>query len=278
MKIILFGATGRIGRKVIQKLQKTSHIPILAVGRKEEVLKHLKVEYRVHDIIDSQDWAFLDKNDIIINVAHIKHSKTIIQNLPEGTCQQYICLGSTRYKTKFQDKIAQIVNDSQNYIQQHTFNWTILHPTMIYHTSDENNIQRLVKFMRLSPVIPLPNYGNSLLQPIHGDDVVKSVINSIQNPLCFRKKICIAGQSAISYRHFVKLIAQHYRLRSVPISLPFWSLHIFLMLNHLIPFTPKISYKEIERLLEDKDIDISDMKNYLGFQPISFEDGVKDLT
>ena len=274
MRIVVFGATGRIGNLIIQTLADTTDHRLIAVSRSAAKLEKIPAETVVHDIQTSNDCPFLEPNDIIINAAHIRFTENILAGLPDQFNGQYITIGSTRFKTKFADKTADIVRAAQQALYQSDIYWTALHPTMIYHVSDENNIQRLVKFMRLFRVIPLPNGGKSLVQPIHGGDIVTAAINAIQNPACHQREICLAGKAPLTYRDFVKTIAKTYHIRCFPISLPFWVLKIGIGLNKLLPFTPNITHNEIERLLEDKDIDVSDMENILNVIPLSFEEGL----
>src|SRR5947209_5016007 len=51
----------------------------------------------------------------------------------------------------------------------------MLHPTMIYGTRGEQNVQRLAAMLRRLPLVPLPGGGRNLVQPIHQDDVTRAI-------------------------------------------------------------------------------------------------------
>ena len=51
----------------------------------------------------------------------------------------------------------------------------MLHPTMIYGAQGEDNVQRLAALLRRLPLVPLPDGGTALVQPIHQDDVTRAI-------------------------------------------------------------------------------------------------------
>src|ERR1700721_3003948 len=46
----------------------------------------------------------------------------------------------------------------------------------------EDNVQRLAALLRRLPIVPLPDGGRALVQPIHQDDVTRAIRVALEHP------------------------------------------------------------------------------------------------
>ena len=147
-RIVIFGTTGRLGKLVVQKLQAENY-PILAVGRSIRKCKSLGCPYEIVNFNKRKNpEGFVKKNDIVLNLAHARFTKKVASFLPNPK-QRFIVIGSTRYLTHFPDNYAKQVTDAQAFLTESQYQWTMLHPTMIYGAEGEDNVQRLMKLIRM---------------------------------------------------------------------------------------------------------------------------------
>jgi len=154
--------------------------------------------------------------------------------------------------------------------------WVLLHPTMIYGAAGENNVQRMAALIRRFHIIPLPGGGRSLIQPIHINDVAEAVMSATDKPVLSRAVIHLGGPEAVPYWKFLHDIADAsgtwVKVPSIPVSL----LRLAARLTALVPGIPAITDAEVLRLLEDKDVDVNEMKDVLGVTPRSLEQGLSE--
>jgi nucleoside-diphosphate-sugar epimerase len=151
----------------------------------------------------------------------------------------------------------------------------MLHPTMIYGAAGENNVQRLAALLRRVPVVPLPEGGRALVQPIYQDDVTAAIRAALTVAWDGPHSLVIAGPSPASYAAFVRMIASAAGLpspRIVPV--PAVPLLLAAALTRLVPGIPTIHPAEIRRLMEDKAFDIAPMRQILGIEPLSLPEGL----
>jgi nucleoside-diphosphate-sugar epimerase len=151
----------------------------------------------------------------------------------------------------------------------------MLHPTMIYGAAGEDNVQRLAALLRRLPVVPLPGGGRSLVQPIHQDDVTRSIRAALDYDWIGPSSMVVAGPEAVSYGTFVRAVAAAAGLRRpliVPVS---GGLLVALApLSRWIRSLPDVRPEEVRRLLEDKAFDITEMRRVLGIEPVPLGEGL----
>lgn len=273
-QIVVIGGTGNTGRALVRALADGAD-NVVAVARSAEALAALgpDVETRILDV-SKESKALADalaNAAIVVNAAHARYTRPIIAALP-GPATRLITLGSTRMFTCFPDRKAAEVADAQAAHAETGVRGLIIHPTMIYGGAD-NNIRRIIRLVRYIPIIPLPQGGEALLQPIHRNDVVASVVAAIARDTG-PDPLIIAGAEPLPYADIVRMCGRVLGRSTRIVSIPVWLLRIFAPVVSAIPGLPTISPDEVQRLTEDKDFDIGAMRSRLGISPIGFEEGL----
>lgn len=275
-KIHIIGASGRSGLALVKELQNRGCTIIALVRSKEKWLNtNIDCEFRLIDLKGSPSLlqnALYDATHII-NTAHARHAPTILKAGPNNA--SYIFLGSTRKFTQWPDSHGNGVLAAERAFLTSERKGVILHPTMIYGTQGENNVQRLAKLLRKLPVIPLPDGGKALVQPIHQSDVTKAILSALSKDWKEANSIIIAGGSVLSYKEFIQIILNQAGIKpKIFIPVPISLLKFAAFFTKFVPFIPTIEPTEIQRLVEDKNFDITEMQEKLGFTTIDFKTGI----
>jgi len=274
-RIVIFGATGRLGKLLVHNFSEQGNA-ILSLGRTREALGGLPGDSRVHDLTKSHGGApFIRAGDRVINAAHASHTSAILRLCPPDI-ERLIVIGSTRYLTRIPDAKADEVRDAAQVLQDSILPWVLLHPAMIYGAAGENNVQRMAALIRRFHIVPLPGGGKSLIQPIHINDVAEAVLRATDKPGLKRAVIHLGGPEAVPYYEFLRAIADAsgtwVKVPSLPVSL----LRLAAGMTAFVPGIPKITDAEVLRLMEDKDVDVKEMKDVLGVTPRPLKQGLKE--
>ncbi len=272
--IAVVGASGNTGALLVERLVRGG-AKVIAISRTPDRLARLadpNVEIRPVDA--GGDAALLRAAvidaSVVINVAHARYTRALIGALA-GPDVRLITLGSTRIFTRFPDTKAAEVSDAEA-AHAGVVNGVILHSTMIYGGAD-NNIRRIIRFVRRIPVVPLPQGGRALLQPIHRDDVVECLIAAINKDVG-REPVIIAGAEALPYSDIIRACGRAIGKNVWIVSLPLWAMLALAKLTRYLPGIPAIETDEVRRLCEDKAFDISAMQERLGVTPCNFTQGL----
>jgi len=274
-RIVIFGASGRTGRLLTRAFSEKGH-EVVGVGRREAVLADLPCMPVILDLEGARHPPGITRpGDIVVNGAHARFTKPIVA-LCTPKIARLVVLGSMRYKTRFPDCKAQQVRDAAAVLKEGSLPWVMLHPTMIYGAEGENNVQRMAALIRRFHVVPLPLAGRSLIQPVHVDDVVNAVVAAALKPGLNGKTIHLGGPRAVSYRTFLEAIAKASGTWVRIAPLPLGILKLVALMTRLVPGVPSITGAEVQRLMEDKNVDIAEMKTKLGIRPRPLARGLEE--
>ncbi|MDA7946878.1 MAG: hypothetical protein MPJ78_05320 [Hyphomicrobiaceae bacterium] len=273
-RIVIFGATGRVGRLLADRLEETGR-QLLCVGRDADTLRNLPGEHSVLDLDKpSANPAGIHPGDVVVNAAHARYTSRIADLCPPDI-SRLIVLGSTRYLSRIPDVKADEVRAAVASLKESSLPWVVLHPTMIYGAEGENNVQRMATLIRRFRIIPMPGGGCALIQPVRVLDVVDAVQRTIERPDVKEIEIDIAGLEALPYRQFLHTIAEANGTWVKVVPLPLGVVRFAARLTALLPGIPTISDAEVIRLQEDKDVDVAPARDMLGLQPRALEDGLR---
>ena len=209
----------------------------------------------------------------IVSCAHARFVPEILAAAPPQA--RLVLLGSTRKSSRWPDEHGLGVLAGERAFLASGRPGVMLHPTMIYGAEGEANVQPLAALLARLPVVPLPKGGRALVQPIHQDDVTRSICAALERDWPAPSTLVIAGPEPMRYADFVRAIAAAAGLRRPRIvSAPAWLLMWLARIAGIVPGLPRVDTDAVRRLLEDKAFDIAEMRRALQIEPISFAEGL----
>ena len=267
----IIGASGRSGGALCRSLL-ADGVPIVPIVR--DPAKWSATTPRVADVTDpTRLRGALQDATRVVCCAHARHAAAVIDAAPPEA--RLIFLGSTRKFTHWPDRHGNGVLAGEAAFVASGRSGVMLHPTMIYGAQGEDNVQRLAALLRRLPVVPLPDGGRALVQPIHQDDVTRAIRVALEHPWAGPRSLVIAGPAALPYADFVRAVAAAAGLRPPRImGIPAGPLMALAGVLRYIPMLPRIRPAEIRRLMEDKNFDVRPMIDTLGFEPIPLQEGL----
>ncbi len=270
----IIGATGRSGQALCQALRRAG-TPIIPVVRDPAKWAATAPESpHIADLHDPTALATaLAGATRIASCAHARHIPAILAAAPPSA--RLVFLGSTRKFTRWPDEHGNGVLAGEAALMASHRSGVILHPTMIYGAQGENNVQRLAALIRRLPVVPLPDGGRSLVEPIHQDDVTRCILAALGRSWEGPHALTIAGPEPIAYADFIRAIAAASGQR-LPRILPFPAAPLIALagLTRFLPGLPTIGAAEVRRLLEDKGFDVAPMRETLGITAMPLAEGL----
>ena len=227
---------------------------------------------RVADLEDASLLAALRDARLVVSCAHARHIPAILAAAPDA--ERFVFLGSTRRFTRWPDAHGLGVQAGEAALRASGRAGVILHPTMIYGAAGEDNVRRLAALLRCLPLVPLPDGGRALVQPIHQSDVTRSLRAAMTVEWDGPEAVVVAGPAPLPYAEFVRAVAAAAGLRPPRIvPVPAGLLQAVAPLTRL-PGLPRIGADEIRRLGEDKAFAIDGMRRMLGIEPIALATGL----
>lgn len=274
--IAILGATGKTGRYLVTRLCDDGH-DVTAIGRSAARLEAIDPRARAA-IADIDERATLGRAlagaDAVVSCAHARFTEAVLAALPVS-CQRLVLTGSTRRFTTLPDPAADTVRAGEAAFLASGVAGVMLHPSMIYGAPDDRNVNRLLRLVRRYTVLPLPNGGRHLVQPVFVDDVVAALAAAVARPEAPGPSIVVAGPAPISYADMLRACAAALDRRVTILPVPTALLVAGVRTAAAVGFKVPFDAAEIRRATENKRFDVEPLKHRLGITPRPFVEGIR---
>lgn len=279
------GITGHSGRWFVDRLVKEGYRgKIRCVVRTNSNTKfldnsRLDVEKVVGDL-DDADFLTATMQDVktILNIAGIFWSEKVIEAAIKNKVKWAICVHTT-------GRFSQYKSASQDYIRiedgilrrRNEIDITVVRPTMIYGSSLDRNMYKLIDFLYRNRFFPMFGEGLNFMQPVHARDLGNAYYNVMVNASkTTNKEYDLPGKSPIAYIDLVRAVSKTLGKNTTIVKIPLWFSLTSAKIYNGISKRPIITVEQVLRMQEDKTFSYKLAEQDFGYDPVTFEDGIKD--
>ncbi len=269
-KVLIFGASGQIGRYCIRRLVKDNY-KITAVTRNKHqrayILKtqapigYLDIEET--DIFNEEKITkLISETDICINLVGIlfeKGKRNTFENihykfpkLISKICFQknkkfvhVSALGLTDAKDSL---YAQSKLKGEEIIKENLITATILKPSLVYSVDDKFTT-KFMSMLSLLPIFPLYYNGLTKFCPVHASDVSEVIFQVISNEI-YSKTIEVIGPEVITFKEILEKLLVAINKKRLLLPLPLFVAKASASIFQLLP-TPLITNDQLKLLKYD---------------------------
>jgi NADH dehydrogenase len=166
---------------------------------------------------------------------------------------------------------------AEEHIRQSGVPYTILRASLIFGPED-NFTTNLARLIRVTPfVLPLPNHGKALLQPLWVEDLVACLLWSLEDPATANQVYEIGGGEFFSLRQIVEIILEKMGKKRILVSVPMpWMRAATVVLEHLLPRYP-LSTFWLDYLAVDRVCEVSTLPQVFNLMPSRFSQRIDYL-
>ena len=269
-EILVFGASGQIGRHLIRKLTKNNY-KVVAVTRnihqKGYILKtqanpgYLEIVELPYFNIDKIK-NLLEECSICINLIGIlfekknNNFKNIHSDFPDllskfsakKNIEKLIHLSSLGIEKSIDSNYAISKLEGENKIKNNFDQAVILKPSIVYSV-DDNFTTSFMKLLNYLPVMPLYYQGRTKFAPIHVKDLSQIILDVVQDKTNEQTIECI-GPEIISFKEIILKLLKSIDKKRILIPLPLSIAKVSAKIFELMP-NPLITVDQINLLKYD---------------------------
>lgn len=291
MRVLLTGATGYIGKRLLPALVDAGHEVICCVRDEKrfnppESIKH-KVSVIEMDLLDENSLKRIPKD--IDGAYYLVHSMSVSKDYASLEKKSAINFRKALEKTSAKHLIylSGIVNEEE--LSEHlnsrkeveielgkgTYNSTTLRAGIIIG-SGSASFEIIRDLVEKLPIMVTPKWLNTKCQPIGVSDVISFLTKSLFNPKTYNESFDIGGPDVLSYKEMLLGFAKSRNLKrkifTVPVMTPRLS-------SYWLYFVTSTSYKLAVSLVHSMKVEVvcrdNKINSILGVEPISFQEALK---
>ncbi len=270
-KVLIFGASGQIGRHLIRKLTKNNYT-VTAITRnshqKGYVLKTQAnagyltiVEASIFD--EDKIRSLLKNADICINLIGILYEKNkansfenVHSNFPylisklssENNLKQFIHLSALGIENSIDSKYANSKLQGEKNIKKNYPKALILRPSIVYSV-DDNFTTNFMSLLSLLPFFPLYYNGRTKFSPIHCSDLAEIIYYVISKNINSLTLECI-GPEVISFKEILERLLKLINKKRLLVPIPLVIAKLSAVFFQFFP-SPLITLDQIRLLKYD---------------------------
>jgi uncharacterized protein YbjT (DUF2867 family) len=279
MKLLVTGATGFTGSFVVPLLLERRCSVRCFVRRTSDTarLPLSEVELYPGNLDDPDSLAeALAGREGLVNLTSLGfgHADDILSAALRSSVRRVLFMSTTSVYTLLNPRSKEVRLAAEDSIVGSGLDWTILRPTMIYGSSRDRNLSRLIRYLQRWPAIPIPGRGQSLQQPVYVGDVAAAVVDALMTPATIGKSYDLAGAAALTFDQMIDTVCELTRRRVRKIHVPAGLVAALLSGAERLGLHLPVRAEQVRRLNEHKLFDYADAARDFGFRPRTFGEGI----
>lgn len=277
------GITGHSGRWFLNRLKQEGYDGrVRCLVRPKSDTSYLDdsgldVEKVVGDL-DDRDMLMSSMSGarIVLHIASIDYSNNIMNAALHNDVEWAVLVHTTGRYSKYKSASAEYIRIEEELLQLRSqIGVTVLRPTMIYGSSRDRNMYRLVDYLYRHRLFPMFGRGRNLMQPVHARDLGNAYYAVLSNRNnTFNKEYNLPGEHSLPYIEVVRTVSNALGRKNAIVKFPIWASVAAARVYNALDKNAIISVEQVLRMQEDKAFDYEDAARDFGFSPISFEKGI----
>jgi len=292
-RVFVTGATGFVGRTVIQALRAEGYVVRCLVRRGSEPdLRGVEAIERVEgDVLSRQTleegMAGCDAVVHLVGIIreHVPTNTTFYRVHVQGTgnvvaaaasvgVRRYIHMSALGAREGARSRYHQTKWAAEEAVHACSLPWTIVRPSVIYGRGD-GFVSLLVWVVRRLPVVPLIVGGR--LQPVPVEQVAQGVARALSRPSAVKQTYEVGGPDRVTLGELVDLIGKVLgRRRILKFNVPRGVVWAATRVLHRLPYFP-LTPDQLLMLEEDNVCDPAPFFSTFGLAPLPLATGLRQL-
>ncbi|MEQ1697499.1 MAG: NAD(P)-dependent oxidoreductase [Hyphomicrobiaceae bacterium] len=288
--IVVTGAAGLIGQNLIPRLKSAGYTRIIGIDKHPANVKTLA---RLHpdvlvieaDLAMPGDWdeSFAGAATLVLNHAQIggiDESPFIANNI---TATENVLAAAKRHGIPHMVHISSSVVNSmardfyteskkaqEQLAVASGIPCSVLRPTLMFGWFDRKHVGWLARFMKRTPVFPVPGDGRYLRQPLYAGDFCQVIAACIANPRP-GENFNITGQSKIDYIDLIKAVRTATGATTRILHIPYAAFWLLLKVYAVADRNPPFTTTQLKALVTPDVFEVIDWPSIFAVTPTSLD-------
>lgn len=294
-KIVLTGSAGLVGQNLAILLREQGYSQLVGIDKHPHntlVLRQLNPEMTVVEanLAEPGEWedslqgaralVMLQAQiggevyaDFLAN--NITSTERVISACREHGVDYIVHISSSVVRSRAHDFYTETKKAQERIVLESGIPSVVLRPTLMFGWLDRKHLGWLSRFMRHTPVFPIPGSGRYARQPLYILDFCR-IIQACLERQTVGEIHDISGMEVVDYIDIIRAIKEATKSRTPIIRIPYqlfwWLLRIYGLLDRDPPFTTK----QLEALIIPETFPIIPWGDLFGVRPTPFREAIQE--
>jgi uncharacterized protein YbjT (DUF2867 family) len=267
-KVTVFGGTGFLGRRVVQRLLERDFSVRVASRHPERTAAifpdvRLGIESIHADINDDRSVAaavaavegvvnavslYVESGQETFHSVHVTGAARVARLVRDAGVERFIHVSGIGSDAGSASPYIRSRGEGEKFVRDAFPAATLIRPSVMFGRGDAF-VGPVARMLRYLPIFPLFGHGQTKLQPAHAEDVAEAIARAIQTT---QSRMCyeLGGPRVYTYRSLLEVIARHLRRKPLLVPTPFGLWHALASVAEMLP-QPPITRNQVELMQID---------------------------
>ncbi len=293
-RVLITGITGNSGQYFLDELlsEFPENVSIRALVRstsnRKKIEKLIEKGYPIEvfegNLGDAESLNAMTAGiDTVFHIAGIGSSLNLVKASLANGVKRFILVHTTGIYSKYKaagEGYRQIEAEIRNMIAGKNIDLTILRPTMIYGSLNDENMVKFIKMTDKLRFFPMVKGGHYALQPVHQQDLGIAYLQVLNMLLSGKvetgdREYILSGGTVIDLIDIMRLISDDLGKKTTFFSVPFWFAYTGAWGLYLFTLGRKDYREKVQRLVEPRNYPHNEASCDFGYNPMPFEEGLR---
>jgi nucleoside-diphosphate-sugar epimerase len=292
-KIVVTGAAGLVGQNLIPRLEQRNFGEIVAIDKhpsNTETLRRLHPNLRVihADLSQPGPWQdeFVGCTHLMNGHAQIggiytadytRNNVTATERVVEAAVRNNVSyavnISSSAVTSAAHDDYTESKKGQEKVLRESGIKQIVLRPALMFGLFDRKHIGWLGRFMKRTPVFPVPGSGRYIRQPLYVGDFCDVIFNSLDKEITGTYPV--TGVEQIDYIDLMRLVNKTLGSPSHVVRVPYSLFYALLKIYAVFDKNPAFTTRQLEALVTPDVFDLIDWPNIFGVRPTPLQEALQ---
>jgi NADH dehydrogenase len=265
-KVTVFGGTGFLGRRVVQRLLERDFSVRVAARHPEHaaaLFPEVQIEAIHADVNDDRSVApavtgiegvvnavslYVESGRQTFHSVHVEGAARVARLAREAGVERFIHVSGIGSDAGSASPYIHCRGEGEKVVREAFPATMLIRPSVMFGQGDAFLVP-IARLLRHLPVFLLFGRGQTRLQPAHVEDVANAIAKMMQSPqpaICYE----LGGPRIYTYRSLLEVIARHLGKKPLLVPMPFPLWHALAFVAEMLP-EPPITRNQVELMQFD---------------------------
>lgn len=291
-KILIPGGAGLVGQNTVADLINQGYTNLVVLDkhkRNSEILRsmHPNIVVETVDLADKGSWGDLFEGaDVVLQLQaqigasslepfirnNIESTKNIIELVKKYNIPYTVHFSSSVVNSVANDWYTNTKKEQEKLVIESGIKCVILRPTLMFGWFDRKHLGWLSRFMKKTPIFPIPGNGEFMRQPLYAGDMSNIVIS------CMHKQIegayNISGMEKIDYIDIIREIKKATNSKTLITKIPYSLFYALLSIYAVFDKDPPFTTQQLAALVAHDEFEVINWPEIFDIKATKFSDAI----